>query len=196
VIFVPAKPYQQGWWIQDCAQGIERPMDESDLIDRKNSQRDKITDDNQPLPQIGPDLVRARAFCSATTAGVGADGQPGQNDQPAQQSASKNLEYRKWTPTSDAIFRELTLAVIAGVHIQEDSQNKPQITDLGCKKTAQGDLDLSQQANGSITCNVTGENLDKVAKLQLINAANALDKGIDAPSAPAATAPRARRCFR
>jgi hypothetical protein len=87
----------------------------------------------------------------------------------------KAVSYSSWNPTADAIFRELAFAVVAGTHIAEQSSTKPTIASLDCKKDQLGNIDFMQQVNGSITCPLTGTNLDKVNKLKLRNAADATD---------------------
>jgi len=184
VMFVPSKHYQEGWWVQECAQDLVRPRNAA----AKN-----------PAPQIGIDLERARELCSSqvngetttvvptqlqttTTAPVAAATTTTTTTTTTANLKWRNQAYRKWTPTSDQIFRELAMAVISGTHIQEESKNKPQVSDAcNKKKTAQGDLDLSQAENGELKCDVIGENLDKVSKLQLVNASNAADRTIDGP---------------
>jgi hypothetical protein len=74
------------------------------------------------------------------------------------------------------LFRDLSLAVVAGIHVQEDSKNKSSITDLKCPKNPRGELDLSKaSSDGTLTCDVSGDSLDKVAKLRLENASNGVD---------------------
>jgi hypothetical protein len=140
----PAKPFLQGWWLQDCAQSIV-------------TVGDPPTKGASP-PQVGVDLKRAQKVCaSATTAGW------------------KTIPFHKWSSISDDLFRDLSLAVVAGIHVQEDSKNKSSITDLKCPKNARGELDLSKASDGTLSCDLTGASLDKVAKLRLENAGNDVD---------------------
>jgi hypothetical protein len=88
----------------------------------------------------------------------------------------KTKAYKDWSPISDQLFRDLSLAVVAGIHVQEDSKNKSSVAELKCPKNQRGELDLSKAgSDGTISCDVTGENLDKVVKLRLENVANAVD---------------------
>lgn len=141
----PVKPWMQGWWIQDCAQSI---------VTVGQTPANDVTP-----PQIGIDLERAKQVCK--DAGL---------------NQWKSKPYKNWSSISDQLFRDLSFAVVAGIHVQEDSKNKSSITDLKCPSNSRGELDLSQaSSDGTIGCTLTGDNLDKVAKLRLENAANAVD---------------------
>jgi hypothetical protein len=141
----PAKPFLEGWWVQDCAQSIATVGDP--------------TAGSASPPQVGVDLQRARNACQSQ--GV---------------AGWKTIPYQKWSSISDQLFRDLSLAVVAGIHVQEDSKNKSSVTDVKCPNNSQGELDLSKaSADGTISCDVAGDNLDKVAKLRLENASNAVD---------------------
>jgi hypothetical protein len=110
-------------------------------------------------PQVGVDSEWARDLCKNTPA-----------------STWETIPYKKWSSISDQLFRDLSLAVIAGMHVREDSKNKASITDLKCPKDSQGRLDLSKaSSNGTLSCDVSGENMDKVTKLRLENAGNLVD---------------------
>jgi hypothetical protein len=143
----PVKPLKQGWWIQDCAQRVVAVGDGQ----TKNT------------PQLGVDLVRARQECSEVTAANF-------------KKEWKTKAYKNWSSISDQLFRDLSHAVVAGIHVQEDSKNKSSVAELKCPKNQRGELDLSKAASdGTINCDVTGENLDKVVKLRLENVANVVD---------------------
>lgn len=86
-----------------------------------------------------------------------------------------SVPYRKWSDSANAIFRELSFAIVAGTHLQEEQDLTPAITKMDCPKDAQGNLDLGKAANGAITCDLTGQNLDKAAKLKLRNSQNQTD---------------------
>jgi hypothetical protein len=110
-------------------------------------------------PQVGVDAEWARDLCKNTPA-----------------STWETIPYKNWSSISDQLFRDLSLAVIAGMHVREDSKNKASITDLKCPEDAQGRLDLSKgSSNGTLSCDVSGENLDKATKLRLENAGNLVD---------------------
>ena len=148
----PVKPFREGWWVQECAQSIVSVN--PTRIDPENPPPPP-----PPAPQLGVDLVRARYACKDSDA-----------------REWRTQSYREWSSTSDQLFRDLARAVVAGIHVLENSKNKALITDLKCPKDAQGQLDLSKPtANGTIVCDVTGENLDKVTKLRLENAGNLVD---------------------
>lgn len=141
----PMKPFLEGWWVQDCAQSI-------------------VTVGNSPAngaspTQLGVDLAHAQQVCAGVTA-----------------EKWKTKAYKDWSSISDQLFRDLSLAVVAGVHVQEESKTRSSVTDLKCPTNSRGELDLSQAStDGTFTCKIQGENLDKVLKLRLENARNAVD---------------------
>jgi len=143
--WIPAKPFLEGWWVQDCARKIVTVKDSPS--------------DSPNAPQVGIDLDRAQKAC----VDQGIDGW-------------KSVPYQKWSSTAEQLFRDLSAAVVAGIHIAAESQKNPTITDLKCPKNQQGELDLSNPgSDGSIACDITGENLDKITKLRLENAGNLVD---------------------
>jgi hypothetical protein len=147
----PAKPFLEGWWVQECAKKMVTMEVPIDKIDRS---------------QVGVDLKRAQAACKDATA-----------------DTWKRRTYKDWSPTADQLFRDLSLAVVAGVHVLEGSKNKSAIAELKCPKNARGELDFLQAPpNGTLSCDLTGDNLDKIAKLRLENATNPVD-----PTRPEAT---------
>lgn len=158
----PVKPFLEGWWIQDCAQEIAavKPIEPPDPT--KPTPTDPRKTDpggSEHPPEVGVDLYRARNLCAGVPV-----------------STWKTMPYQKWSSISDQLFRDLSLAVVAGIHVREDSKNKSSITDLKCPKDTQGRLDLSKaSSNGTFSCDVSGENLDKVTKLRLENAGNLVD---------------------
>lgn len=149
----PAKPFLQGWWLQDCAQKIVQADPNVDSVESKTEEAKA-----KPSPQVGVDLKRARTACNNL------------------QEKWKSVSYQKWSSISDQLVRDLSLAVVAGIHTLEENKNKPSVTDLKCVKNSRGELDLSKAASdGTFSCDVTGDNLDKVKSLRLENAANAVD---------------------
>jgi hypothetical protein len=143
----PAKPFLQGWWVQDCAKNVVTVRDSDD------------SGGSEPPPQLGPDLKRARNACLGVKA-----------------ADWKTKHYKDWSSIAEQLFRDLSLTVVAGIHVQEEGKNKSSTTNLNCPKNKQGQLDISQaSSDGSLICDVTGDNLDKVAKFRLENSANAVD---------------------
>jgi hypothetical protein len=137
----PAKPFLQGWWLQDCAKNVM-----------------SVRAPNTAAPQLGISFAAAQDVCRSTPA-----------------ESWKTYRYKDWSPIADQLFRELSLAVVAGIHVLEESKQKPVVTDIQCPKDAAGNVDLSKPSNGMITCRVTGDNLNKILKLKLENAKNAAD---------------------
>lgn len=154
----PAKPFLEGWWVQDCAQTIV--LADPTLDGAKPGEEQSP---NRISPQVGVDLKRARTGCKEVTSDKF-------------QTAWKTLPYQKWSAISDQLFRDLSLAVVAGIYTLEDKKNKASVTDVKCPKNSSGDLDLPKASSDStFTCDVTGDNLDKVKNLRLENAANPVD---------------------
>jgi len=154
----PAKPFLQGWWLQTCAQKSVEPR--KAVEPSFPAPADDV--DVHPEPQVGVDKDRARRETC--------------NDLKGDQL--QTIPYQKWSSTSDQLFRDLSMAVVAGIHVREDGKNQSTISDLKCPKDAQGNLDLSKgSSNGTIGCDVIGQNLDKVTKLRLENAGNLVDPG-------------------
>jgi len=85
--------------------------------------------------------------------------------------------YRRWSGNSLAIFRELANTVVAGVHIVDQTDLVASVTQLDCgdQVDAKGVVDYDKVKNDSLSCNLIGKNLDKIAKVKLRNGADALD---------------------
>lgn len=146
----PAKPFLEGWWVQECAKNVDSvdPM--------RQDPENAIT---SPAPGSGVDLVRARYACKASEA-----------------KTWNTIPYKKWSSIADDLFRNLSYAVVAGIHVQEDKKNLPSITDVKCPTNDKGNIDLSKaSSNGTLSCTITGENLVNVRKLRLENKADAVD---------------------
>jgi hypothetical protein len=138
----PAKPFNEGWWLQDCAVGAARGGAAS-----ANG------------PQLVIDLKRMETACKV-----------------ADSSQWKTTQYKKWSATSDQLFRDLSFVIVAGIHVREDSKNAGTVTGLKCPKDSQGRLDLSKASDtGTLSCDVSGANLDKFTKLRLENSGNLVD---------------------
>lgn len=225
VIFIPSKQFEEGWWVQSCAEHI--------FISRPSETSRTATSPAPPSSQgnnVGIDLNVARDLCRTygTTASPSSSGGQGtsspnpaqpwaappktsnpnptqpsatppetSNPNPAQPSAAPpetsnpnptqpsarvstpstvlsvaSVPYRKWSPIALAIFRELSWAVVAGTHIQE-VQTQSAITELKCPTDDLGNLLFNK--TGTLSCDVAGEGLDKIATLRLRNAQDATD---------------------
>jgi hypothetical protein len=205
VIFVRSDQFQQGWWVQDCAEKIDIRSEQSLQRDNpKTSARclgqlnlpnpDSKCLTNTSIPKIGIDLVEARRVCAhvySHSSGNEPSGNVCASDSEGNASCEpglvnigssrditgdsayfqpKKVAYKNWTPRAQAIFRELTLAVVAGIHIQEQTSASPTLTKVDCPVDAAGDVDFDKAANGSVSCPLTGTNLDKLQSLTLKNA--------------------------
>lgn len=202
VIFIPSKQFEEGWWVQSCAEHISIPAP-SPLPYFTGLSLGSLPQ----APHVGIDLNAARELCrkygqiaeqpnntvqpevapTTATSGKAAPLPPAQTVGPSV-SASKptsaqatqapivlsanDVPYRKWSPIALSIFREIAWAVVAGTHIQE-VQNESVITQLKCPVDDMGNIVFSK--TGTLSCDVTGEALDKVATLRLRNAQDATD---------------------
>lgn len=171
VMFVPSKPFQQGWWTQPCAETISSGV----LFNPPTSPPSRPVDSDK---KVGLELDQAYVNChnpqnpwtleQATTDYPTSRG-------PQTYQRFKAVPYKKWSPNADAIFEELAFSVVSGIHIQESSQTKPALTAVNCQEDKLGNVDFNKQANGAVSCDVTGQNLDQVPTLRLRNAQNPLD---------------------
>jgi len=185
VIFISSKQFQDGWWVQDCANKIvltpapaeaEAPPSKPPIQPAQKVGGGSL--------QSGIDLDSLRAICLKESMARDTSGEvSGEDGQSRNQSTSagvqymnpKAVPYKNWSPRATAIFHELTLAVVAGTHFIPDTANVPSLLAISCPKDELGNIDFSKAAGGSITCDVTGQALDKAAKLKLRNAEKPVD---------------------
>jgi len=112
---------------------------------------------------------------------------------PAAVLSVSSVPYRKWSPIALAIFRELSWAVVSGVHIQE-TQNQSAVTQLSCPTNDVGNIVFNK--TGTLSCDIAGEGLDKVATLRLRNAKDATDTDTaDGPVTVSGDATKAKVAF-
>ena len=76
--------------------------------------------------------------------------------------------YHHWTPNAQAVFREISNTVVAGMHITEDQQLAPVVTEVKCPHDGSGNIQLPTTGT-DLTCPVTGKNMSKINKLRLRN---------------------------
>lgn len=212
VIFVRSDQFQQGWWVQDCAEKILIKSEKALQRDNPKTSAKCLGQMNLPYQDqdpkcrtntttnIGVDLADARRVCAHVynrspndqlpRSGCSSDSDAGSaacepqlvdigtSDDITGDSAyfqPRTVPYRNWSPRAQAIFRELTLAVVAGIHIQEQTATTPTLTKIDCPVDSAGDVDFDKAGNGDITCPLTGTNLDKLQSLTLKNAAQQTD---------------------
>ncbi len=125
-----------------------------------------------PSSQVGVNLQMAQTACGKTVTAYNPNAVYDPNTAPLSPARKK---YKDWSPTADSLFRELAFAVVAGTHITEENSTKPTVATLDCPKDQLGNVDFTQQVKGSVTCSLTGTNLDQVNKLKLRDAADATD---------------------
>ena len=149
VMFVPAKPFEQGWWTQPCAETLSNRItfnpdpkadpnnnatgDGSDTGSTADKTSDKIK------KKLGIDLKQAFDNCSPkANRGLLEESAPGYptNGTAATYKHFREIPYKKWSPNADALFRELVFTVISGIHIQETSQTKPAVTAVNSRRTS------------------------------------------------------------
>ena len=85
------------------------------------------------------------------------------------------IKYKKWSGNAAAIFRELTFTVVAGIHISDENANLPTVSQIDCpNKDTKGNITLNSSSD-SISCTVTGANLDKATTIRLRNSQSPTD---------------------
>jgi hypothetical protein len=213
VIFLRSDQFQEGWWVQHCADNIiiKNPDHFSQLNSRQSAKCIGQMNLQSPDPkciantEISVDLEAVRKVClhyykspdnrSVDVCDANGTCEPKLVDVGPDQKEiedKKNVDvkgdfayfkpnlvrYKDWRPTSVALFRELSLAVIAGTHIQEQKDTTPGLTKIDCPVDDKGDIDFDKAENGTITCTLSGSNLDQVQTLKLRNAADATDTKI------------------
>jgi hypothetical protein len=107
--------------------------------------------------------VGGTTYGGATIGGIPSD------DPTIQYMAVKPVSYKKWPPISGAIFKALSFAVVAGVHIPEASETATVVSQITCPHDAVGDLDLNHPTGDSLVCDLKGQNLNKIAIIRLRN---------------------------
>lgn len=186
VIFISAKEFEEGWWTEKCA---EKTVIVSGPAQPKLSRKDEVKcvgAFNQASPdpkcveaEIGVDLDEARRVCVQEVPGKTVPEVPATDDQDGKPKLTyftpRVTHYRDWSQKAVAIFRELSLAVVAGTHVRESSDSTPALTKIDCPVDDKGDVKLDSAKDGAIGCTLTGSNLDKAAQLTLRNYQDATD---------------------
>jgi hypothetical protein len=199
VIFISSDQFRQGWWVQDCAENI---IIKNEKLISKVSERQSAKCVGQfnlasPNPncfstaETAVDIQAARRVCAHyyksssknnktnpsgdTESQLVDTGTDAPFDGDVAYFKPKAVPYRKWSPTSRALFRELSITVVAGTHIQEQADTKPVLTKVDCPIDGKSDIDFDKAENGVITCGLTGNNLDSLQTLKLRNSADATD---------------------
>ena len=91
------------------------------------------------------------------------------------------LPYKKWRPAALQVLQRNVYVVIAGVHIQELT-NDPVVHSVKCPVAGPDNaVDLSNvDANGNVACTLNGKNLDRAASANLVSGANKVGAAIQA----------------
>lgn len=180
VIFVSSKEFEQGWWTQGCAQNELIQITKSSLPPPSDAQiaacignlNGAKPDPRCVSAEIGIDLGAAREVCRDALSKTGALVKSSGLDT-LEYYKPKEVDYRRWSGRSLALFRELSLAVVAGTHVNESTNTTPSLTKIDCPVDDKGDLKLDSAK--TLSCPLTGTNLDKVAQLKLRNAQDKTD---------------------
>lgn len=90
--------------------------------------------------------------------------------------------YKSWSPTSKRLFEDLTTVIVAGIHTVEQNQLRLTLTHLDCGSDDTGKV-VFKKDDKTLSCTLTGTNLDKVSLLRLRNSADAGDPTIAEGSA-------------
>jgi len=204
VIFIRSDQYQEGWWVQDCAENIviKNPDQVSQISSRQSAKCIGQMNLQSPDPkclasaEISVDLEAARRVClhfykdaANRSLDVCSDSDNTCEPKLIDMGTDKDIKgdfayfkpnsvrYKKWSPRAVALFRELSLAVIAGTHIEEEANTTPSLTKIDCgPPDGKGDVDFDKAENNTIKCTLTGTNLDSVHTVKLQNAADLTDK--------------------
>jgi hypothetical protein len=185
VIFVSSKEFEEGWWTQDCAQNevirvtksSQGPAPSDTQIASCIGNLNRATPDPKCVSaEISIDLGAAREVCedALSKAGELVKGTDS-TDSTLEYYKPKGVDYQHWSGRSLSLFRELSLAVVAGTHVNESTDTTPSLTKIDCPVDDKGDLKLDSAK--TLTCSLTGTNLDKVAQLKLRNAQDKTDIG-------------------
>ena len=87
----------------------------------------------------------------------------------------KTIDYWHWKGHSLQLFANLSLVVVAGTHVLDQTQLDLSITQLTCPQDDTGNVVFPNPLPAALNCTLTGKNLNKAAKLRLRNAKDATD---------------------
>ncbi len=175
MMFVPSRPFEQGWWTLDCANQV--------YLASKNDSG--YLGSNRESGLSGVDVDRQLEPC-LDAAGQSASDASGSSITPYTISRGTGepksdvfanpvpLPYKKWSGSMLGIFRELALTAVSGVHTVEASQLAANISNLKCQPAFDKQGNMTFDGTNPIACVVTGQNLGSIKTLRLRNA--------DAPS--------------
>jgi hypothetical protein len=171
MMFVPSRPFEQGWWTLDCANQV--------YLASKNTSG--YLGSNRESGLSGVDVDRQLEPCLGT-AGQGVFDAGGSTITPYTLSRGTGtatsdiftnpvpLPFKKWSGSMLGIFRELALTAVSGVHTVETSQLAASISGLKCQPAFDKQGDMTFDGTNPIACFVTGQNLGSVKTLRLRNA--------------------------
>jgi hypothetical protein len=208
VTFFPAKPLEQSWWIKDAgaiptgsspASGTSDPACMKETTARKEHFKDKtVMSDWKAATQDQPARKKTKEEIEADKAKDRDDKKLTEAEQPI--FDPKPVAYSRWKADALLEFRRHTFVAVAGVHIAQEDDLKPDLDELTCPEK-DGVLDLSQStttpgtpvaapaaggtppaagpapapATSYFVCPVKGKNLDKVTRFRLRDATESTD---------------------
>src|SRR5258708_6826255 len=186
VIFISAKEFKEGWWTEKSP---EKTVIASGPAPPKLNRKDEVKcvgafnlaspDPKCVDAEIGIDLDQARKVCVQEVHGKTLIEEPATPDQDGKPKLTyftpRVTHYKDWSQKAVAIFRELSLAVVAGTHVRESSDSTPTLSKIDCPVNDNGDVRLDSAKDGAVGCTLTGTNLDKIAQLKLRNYQDATD---------------------
>jgi hypothetical protein len=203
VTFIPSKQFEQAWWALPCASrtfiGQVVDANHRELIPLQPNE--KVAGDEN-VAATGYDVEHALASCridpgkqnhwtynpgsllskhasSSSPVDRVTTETPDTNAHPQTESMflqGTRVPYSKWSGNALAIFQELSTAVVAGMHILDESALQSSILQLNCDTDSEtGKIKFPLSDKGQLSCNASGKNLDKVKSLRLRNAHDPAD---------------------
>ena len=190
VTFIPEKQFEQGWWTQNCTSNVAvgtinsnkltamvpltaggkavSSQTASPSVDLESAERVCAYEATQKLnhPKKEKKIRRAGGEIVPETMHTQTNAQVPDG---VIYATVPNKLYSKWSGNAVQIFQELSTTVVAGMHIIEDKQLQPTLTDVNCNRDAAGTIKLPASDSGTLTCKLKGSNIGKISLLRLRN---------------------------
>ena len=190
--FIPTLTFEQGWWAQPCVQAAYIGTQKDKKFTPGHPGTASLSGSNVEnyleacFNQSGGPVTRLKKTTltrenvsdrkifpeprTAASADEERDGDVFLN--------LKTVRFRNWSPTSFNIFRDLSHMVVAGVHIVDSSQLSAQLDKVTCPADDAGTLKYPEPGKDTLTCTMTGRNLDKISRLRLRKLSDQTDPGV------------------
>jgi hypothetical protein len=88
---------------------------------------------------------------------------------------SQSIDYWHWSGQSMQLFANLSLIVVAGTHVVDQTQLELSISQLKCPADDAGNVVFQKPLGSTLACTLTGKNLNKVQTLRLRSVKNPTD---------------------